>query len=365
SPANWNTADWCSGAPSTTAVATFYIPFTGEKAFSYNTNTGRAAKLKVPAFRWRAAVTDGNQVLVGNIDTTDENDQTLREVSRVIEMPAGMPDTALLTRSKDVGINEGDEIMALADFDGNWWVLKERNIHVLAKGSLANLGQFKGIGCRWMHSFVTTPWGLCVADEAGIYLLPSGFNEPLTFPVQATYQALTFFNPILTYSHKNHLLQFIPDTSSVTSVMMTFDMVNKGWMKDSFPAKTSLSNFVQGRHLEPEVMFEDADPILNLVTNADAWTGASGSTPPDGWGLTDGSMTFTITDLSGVSGFDTDVLVIVATGQSRIEYSPDFFTTNPLKLGKVFEVSFDYRASSALPTFYYSIGQAGVEEVNG
>ncbi len=349
---------WCAGTISTAAVATFYIPFTGEKAFSYNTNTGRAAKLKVPAFRWRAAVTDGNQVLVGNIDTTDENDQTLREASRVIEMPAGMPDTALLTRSKDVGIAEGDEIMALADFGGNWWVLKERNIHVLAKGSLANLGQFKGIGCRWLHSFVTTPWGLCVADEAGIYLLPSGFNEPLTFPIQATYQALTFFNPILTYSHKNHLLQFVPDTSSVTSVMMTYDMVNRGWMKDSFPAKTSLSNFAEGRHYEPEVMFEDGDATLNLVGNSDAWTGATGTTPPDEWTRADGTTVFTIVDLSGVTNFDTTVLQIVPASGNPCTFRaygvvPDFladnyFTNNPEKYGKIFRVTFAYRNLQSL-----------------
>ncbi len=343
---------WCGGAASTTAVATFYIPFTGEKAFTYNTNTGRAAKLKVPAARWRTAATDGTSVLIGNIDTKDENDQTVREHSRVIETPAGMPDTFLLSKSKDVGIFEGDEIMAIADYQNNWWVMKERNIHVLQKGTLRTLAQFKGIGCRWMHAFVVTPWGLCVADEAGIFLLPSG--EELSFPVRGTYQALTFFNPILTYSHLNKQLHFVPDTSSVTSAMLTFDMQNKGWMKDSFPAKTSLSNFAEGRHYEPEVMFEDGDPTLNLILNGDLFTGATGSTAPDGWVADTDDMTYSIEDLSGVANFDADTLQMVqamaVAGGRRTQNigitvgdGINYFTSYPLKSGKVFRVTFAYR----------------------
>lgn len=346
-PANYNALPWFAGTISTTAVATFYIPFTGEKAYNYNTNTARAAKLKVPATRWRAAATDGASVLIGNIDTKDENDQTVREHSRVIETPAGMPDTFLLTRSKDVGIFEGDEVMAIADYQNNWWVMKERNIHVLQKNTLKTLAQFKGIGCRWMHSWVITPWGLCIADEAGIFLLPG--RDELSFPIRATYQGLTFFNPILTYSHLNKQLHFVPDTSSVTSVMLTFDMKNKGWMKDTFPAKTSLSNFAEGRHYEPEVMFEDGDANLNLVTNSDAWTGASGTTtPPNDWQST-GDPSFTVTDLSGVANFDTNTLVVVTGGQTgTMEHSADYFDNAPEKEGKIFRVSFAYRYDGAV-----------------
>lgn len=354
-PANYNSLDYCYGVISTTAVATFYIPFTGEKSYSYATYTGRAAKLKVPATRWRAAATDGASALIGNIDTLDENDQTLREHSRVMETPAGMSDTFYLAKSKDVGIFEGDEIMAIADYQNNWWVMKERNIHVLQKNTLKALGQFRGIGCRWMHAFVVTPWGLCVADESGIFLLPS--SEELSFPIRATYQGLTFFNPILTYSHLNKQLHFVPDTSSVTSIMLTRDMLNKGWMKDNFPAKTSLSNFAEGRHYEPEVMFEDGDPTLNLITSTDAygnsaastdtWDGATGSTPPDGWQSLGGTPTFTITDLDAVVNFDTDVLVIVG---GSMTVRPNFFQDaasggegNEAKFGKVYRVSFAYR----------------------
>ena len=360
---------WCAGTISTVAVATFYIPFTGEKAFTYNTNTGRAAKLKVPAARWRAAATDGSSVLIGNIDTKDENNQTVREHSRVIETPAGMPDTFLLSKSKDVGIFEGDEIMVIADYQNNWWVMKERNIHVLQKGKqLRTLAQFKGIGCRWMHAFVVTPWGLCVADEAGIFLLPSG--EELSFPIRGTYQALTFFNPILTYSHLNKQIHFVPDTSSVTSAMLTFDMQNKGWMKDSFPAKTSLSNFAEGRHYEPEVMFEASDPTLNFILNGDLFTGATGSTPPDDWDTDPrGDVVFTILDLSAVNNFDVNTLQMVQSGASastRFQYPLSaaghyFFNVYPEKEGKIFRVTFAYRfdKTGSVPTRVYVRGGAG------
>ena len=365
-PADYNSLGWCAGDESATAVGTFFIPFTGEKAFTYNTNTGRAAKLKVPAARWRAAATDGTSVLIGNIDTKNENDQTVREHSRVIETPAGMPDTFLLSKSKDVGIFEGDEIMAIADYQNNWWVMKERNIHVLQKGTLRTLSQFKGIGCRWMHAFVVTPWGLCVADESGIFLLPSG--EELSFPIRGTYQALTFFNPILTYSHLNKQIHFVPDTSSVTSAMLTFDMQNKGWMKDSFPAKTSLSNFAEGRHYEPEVMFEDGDPTLNLVTNSDAWTGATGVTPPNDWSTYTGAGPYSIeTGLGGVANFDADVLQAAPTaGNCGIFYKNDdwdvadgFFQVYPEKIDKIFRVTFYYRNDEGDATNYVTFTPLG------
>ena len=363
-PADYNSLGWCAGDESATAVGTFYIPFTGEKAYTYDTNTGRAAKLKVPAARWRAAATDGSSVLIGNIDTKDGNDQTVREHSRVIETPAGMPDTFLLSKSKDVGIFEGDEIMAIADYQNNWWVMKERNIHVLQKGTLRTLSQFKGIGCRWMHAFVVTPWGLCVADEAGIFLLPSG--EELSFPIRGTYQALTFFNPILTYSHLNKQIHFVPDTSSVTSIMLTRDMQNKGWMKDSFPAKTSLSNFAEGRHYEPEVMIEDGDAKLTLLdANTDAWTGATGTTPPDGWdtGGSPGIPTYTILDLNTVANFDTDVLQIAidATGTQTIVSEETFGDKYIDYAGKSFQLTFAYRNDEGGASTIVIGGGGGIE----
>ncbi len=245
-PADYNSLDWCAGDESATAVGTFYIPFTGEKAFSYFTNTGRAAKLKVPALRWRAADTDGSRVLYGNIDTKDENDQTIRERSRVIETQPGMPDTALLSMSKDVGLFSGDEIKAIKYYNGLWWVMLERGTIVLRPGTLREVARYPGIGTKWGNAHVATPYGLCMADEGGIIVLPS--NEELTINKRITYQRLTLFEPALGYSRRERALYFIPDTrEEAQKEMWVYHFDIKAWSKQGETAGTILyeySNFV-------------------------------------------------------------------------------------------------------------------------
>ncbi len=348
SPANWQSADWCSGDPSTTAVATFYIPFTGEKAFTYNINTGRSTKLKIPATKWRCAASDGELVLIGNIDTTDENDQTLREHSRVIETKAGTPDVFPLNQSKDVGIEEGDEAVAIASMLDNWWVLKERNIHVLQKRTLATVQVFPGVGCEWLHSFVVTPYGLIVADRAGLILLPDAVE--LTYPIRDTYQGLTFFNPTLGYSHLQKELYLIPDTSGNGTTMYTLDMVNQSWIQDTLPTNSTLSNFIAGRHREPEILLEIGSQGPDIAVNGRLWTGATGLTPPTGYTSDlNAATSYTITDLSGVTNLSTTTLVIVtganSTDRVLITSSAGGIATTS---GQTYRFTFAYRLNQRL-----------------
>ena len=108
------------GPMSTTAVATWWIPSVGDQVASYDTVTGRAVDMKVPATRWRAAASDGVLALIGNIDTLDDNAQTIRQHSRAYETPAGMPDTYTLDHAVDVGEEDGDaDVRALKNHDSN------------------------------------------------------------------------------------------------------------------------------------------------------------------------------------------------------------------------------------------------------
>lgn len=228
---SYNSVEWCAGDRSATAVATFYIPFTGEKAFSYFTNTGRSAKIKVPAIRWRACDTDGSKVLYGNIDTKDDNDQTIRERSRIIETSAGMPDTALLSNSKDVGLYLGDEIKAIKYYNGYWWVMMERHVLVIQPGTLRIVQAYSNSGCKWQSAFAVTPYGMCVADETKITILPSG--EELTFLKRETYQALTFFECNMGYDKKMNELRFMPDSSHPGDAWLewVYSFSNKSWRR--------------------------------------------------------------------------------------------------------------------------------------
>lgn len=274
-PANYNDLDWCAGDRSATAVATFYIPFTGEKAFTYFTNTGRAAAVKVPAIRWRACDTDGSKVLYGNIDTKDENEQTIRERSRVIETQPGMPDIALLSMSKEIGLYSGDEIISIVYFNRSWWVLMERSVVVLQPGTLKELARYNGVGSKWSHANAATPFGLCVADESAITLFPA--FEELTLPKRKSYQSLTLFEPTMAYSMKRKRLFIIPDTrGSALTEIWVYSFETKSWSTETISSTLVYGNFVSigswggstvtAIHNEPEGLVEGivADRISTL-----------------------------------------------------------------------------------------------------
>lgn len=256
-PANYNALDYIYGVISTTAVATFYIPFTGEKAYTYDTNTGRAAKLKVPATRWRTADTDGSKVLIGNVDTLDDNAQTSRERSRVYESPDGMPDTFILSKSKDLGIHQGDQVLAIKYFNRAWWVMMERNVVVLQPGTLVELHRFDKVGCKWGNAFVSTKHGLAIADESQITLLPSG--DEISFPKRDSYQSLSFFNPSLGYSINQDELYFIPRSGLDGTEMWVYSFRTSGWRRVDIPTNSNgiaFTNLISNSlHNEPEVVY--------------------------------------------------------------------------------------------------------------
>ncbi len=171
-----------------------------------------------------------------NIDTNDHNNQTIRERSRVIETPAGMPDTALLSNSKDVGLYLGDEIKAIKYYNGYWWVMLERHVIVLQLGTLKIVQVYSNSGCKWQSAFAVTPYGICVADKTKITLLPSG--EELTFLKRESYQALSFFECNMGYDKKMNELRFMPDPANQSGTETVgawlewiYSFSNKSWRR--------------------------------------------------------------------------------------------------------------------------------------
>lgn len=269
-PADYNSLDYIYGVVSTVAVSTFYIPFSGEKAFSYFTNTSRAAALKVPATRWKASDTNGSEVLIGNIDSKDDNDQTLRERSRVIETPAGMPDTFLLTHSRDVGTGLGDAVTDIKYYNGNWWVFMARNIAVLRPKSLQEVGRVHGRGSAWAHSTVITPHGICAADTTKISIYPSG--EDLSEAIQREYQELDFFEATLGYDMALDELQFMPNTSIVgvgplnVNEMRTYSFRTKSWRTHPVSGNNvTYSNIVSNAKNNTSEVMRFVDSVFNGV----------------------------------------------------------------------------------------------------
>jgi len=162
--------------PRTDAVTCWYIPFDGLKIATYASLTGRETTDKIPAIRWKTScVTDDGMVIIGNVDTLDENDQTVRERSRIYWTMPGRPDEFTIFNSRDIGRADGDQIQALAFWNGRVYVFKDRNTYVfrIEDGVLIREKHYHGYGCQFRNACCVTPYGVVVSDASRITL----FNE--------------------------------------------------------------------------------------------------------------------------------------------------------------------------------------------
>lgn len=237
-------------------VTSWYVPFRGIKIATYQSLLGRSSVEKVLNVRWLTAdVSDDGMAVCFNVDTVDENDQTVRERSRAYWTPPGRSDEFSILRSRDIGKDDGDSGVAVAFWNDAWYLMKDKNIYVYSKDMSIRLKYYPGIGCKFRHSFYKTPFGVVVCDDNQITLLG---NEPieLTLMWRKDYQALTLSNPVLGYSSKTNELYFINDTSEDDLVLYKFNFDNQSWRKQTLEDNAVMSNLVLGDALEPLAGFQ-------------------------------------------------------------------------------------------------------------
>jgi hypothetical protein len=263
----------------TDTVTTWYLPFDGSKIATYAGLTGRTQEDRVRAVRWKiSCVTDSGIVVIGNVDTKDDNDQTVRERSRIMWTYPYVPDDFHILRSIDVGKDDGDVIIALEYWKGMVFVFKDRNTYVydFTTGSPELVAHYPGYGCRYRHSVTRTPHGIVVAGGRGI-MLHTG-NEPaeLSYAWRQDYQDLTFSNPVMGYSDITNEIYFCSDSYNSTLVFYRYNFDLRSWSKMTTATNNDvISNIMIGKNYEPVAAVYDSSGNTVVIKEFNTGSGAT------------------------------------------------------------------------------------------
>ena len=173
--------------------------------------------------------------IIGNVDIMDENEQSINDRGKILWTLPYKVDEFSLGKSKTIGRLDGDAVVALESFNGALIVVKERNSYACDPSkNFAEGGIFPSIGTKWKNAVVSTPSGVCVANESGVFVLPE--MAELSIGIKDTYQKLTFNNPIMGYSPKKQEIVIIPDTSQENANQVsrfTYNFTNKAWIEET------------------------------------------------------------------------------------------------------------------------------------
>ena len=238
------------GGPSdSTKAATWYIPNDGFKGYTYQSFTGRHAGQRVPAIRWATSAVLNDRAFYGNVDTEDENQQTVRERSRVYYTPIFKPDEISPANYKDFGRNDGDVITSLEELDGRLYVLKENNVYIYNTTSGSELNwyierHYRGVGCLNNYFSTRTKYGVVCGNAKQISLITPEEVIELSLPIRATYRALDFDGPSMTYSPVKNELVVLTDADGGSFYMYNFDF--RSWTKESHESTQSKTNLRLG-----------------------------------------------------------------------------------------------------------------------
>ena len=238
------------GGPSdSTKAATWYIPNDGFKGYTYQSFTGRHAGQRIPAIRWQASAEIADRAFYGNVDTEDENEQTVRERSRVYYTPIFRLDEISPANYKDFGRNDGDIIMSLEELDGRLYILKENNVYIYNTQSGNELNWFierhyRGPGSKNNYSSTRTPYGIVCGNITQVSLVTPEEVIELSFPIRATYRALDFDGFSMTYSPVKNELIVLTDADGGSFFIYNFDF--RSWTKESHESTQNKTNLRLG-----------------------------------------------------------------------------------------------------------------------
>lgn len=195
-----------SATPRKDAVSTFYRPYIGERLFTYQSLTGRTGATRIKPVKWKCSESVGSFVVIGNVDTEDDNDQTVREASRIMWTLPNRFDDFCILRSKEIFSIDGGVITNLVAIGNVLYVIKTNSSYALDMNNNFNVTQFfEGFGSSYTSAcYAKTPKGLAIINNKGVYMLPS--MEEISYPIRETLKESTLADPVLGYhTERNEL----------------------------------------------------------------------------------------------------------------------------------------------------------------
>ena len=151
----------------------------------------------------------------------------------------------------DIGISDGDSFTALHSLGNRLLAFKQRKLYIINVSSTSDAGwyleaEYDGMGCRQQESVCKTPFGVCWANDDGVYIFDgSSAPKELTLVLDdATWRTNQLSkNPAIGYNNKYKQLNVVQDTAADTDVFV-YDFPTKGWSITKSIGSSGISNFL-------------------------------------------------------------------------------------------------------------------------
>lgn len=160
---------------------------------------------------------------------------------------ATFPDTYFL----DIGISDGDSFTALHSLGNRLLAFKQKKLYIINVSSTSDAGwfleaEYDGMGCRQQESVCKTPFGICWANDDGVYIftgssVPTELTLSLDDKTWRTNQLSK--NPAIGYNNKYKQLNVVQDTAAGTDVLV-YDFPTQGWSLTKSIGTSGISNFI-------------------------------------------------------------------------------------------------------------------------
>jgi hypothetical protein len=151
----------------------------------------------------------------------------------------------------DIGISDGDSFTALHSLGNRLLAFKQKKLYVINISSTSDAGwyleaEYDGVGCRQQESVCKTPFGICWANDDGVYIfdgtsMPKELSLFLDDKVWRTNQLGS--NPAIGYNNKYKQLNVVQNAHNDTD-MYVYDFQTQGWSIISFSEGNGMSNFL-------------------------------------------------------------------------------------------------------------------------
>ena len=208
--------------------------------------------------RFKSAVQVGRRIYIGNVQIIKEDGTTETKGDGMLKSPPNRFDTFPSSNLIEASINDGESIIALAEFADRILQYKEDTLYIINVSQdiefLEDTHKYKGVSQP--SSVCKTDYGIAWVNKFGCYLydgkqvsnlLEKGGRQIIKDHGSSSWETFSANSPMIGYlPHKRQLLLVDDNTTTGTGNIMLYDMVTQSWIEGSDATITSqaLTNFV-------------------------------------------------------------------------------------------------------------------------
>ena len=195
-----------------------------EKEISFNGNT---------AYGYKTAVVANQRAFVGNIDYVDSEGRTKVMGDRIQYTPVRKYDLFPQSFYLDIGTNDGDEVIKLAEFQDKLFVFKKEKLFVINIASGSDAGWY--VEAELENRGVHSPGAVCKSDlglvwvnEHGMFSYDDKIQKISSTIDDTTWQTnITAATAVVGFVPKKNQILVVGDTNDTSPVGYLYDIQTK------------------------------------------------------------------------------------------------------------------------------------------